>query len=360
MHTMSDVLMTPMWALFLAFAGIWIILHGIKIVLGQGDIFALGKEFIFVFIAAVLLAGQGAGLVSNLFVASVKIMGAAAAVAIKAASAGGSTANIDPVMSDPDAVSAGMSALMLAAENGIVNVFRMAGRIASATSISDPLPILYAILLVVPYFILLFAYFSQVVVSVFRVTVLAALSPWLMLAFGFGWGRDMSKAAIRTWIASFVVLFGATIAVAIVLYATSKLGVGETGQDIQEIADIANPKLILAIALGWMGSAFLTEATGMANSITQSALTNSAIGMITGGAAGSALFAAKRLKNTPMLNVASQAAGAGVSAAWHPKQAAAAGANAVSTGVGAFASGVSNLSTGAQALMEHIRKTRKF
>ena len=43
--------------------------------------------------------------------------------------------------------------------------------------------------LVVPYFLLWIIYFAQIVISIFRVMMLAALI--VLLGAGFSWGRDM-------------------------------------------------------------------------------------------------------------------------------------------------------------------------
>jgi len=128
------------------------------------------------------------------------------------------------------------------------------------------------------------------VIAIFRIMMLATLSPYLMLGFGFGWGRDMMKSGLRTLVSAFMVLFGATAALAVMLYGVKALNIGDVDPErIREIASIENPKFLLAVAMGWLGTAFMTEATGMANSISGSSLTNTGVGVITAGASATAL-----------------------------------------------------------------------
>lgn len=158
-------------------------------------------------------------------------------------------------------------------------------------SVISAWPIIYAILLALPYFLLLIVYFAQVVISIFRVMMVAALSPILMLGFGFEWGRGMTFTAMRSLFASFMVLYGCTVALAVCLYGVAAMNVADpalTGS-VGEILAFDNPTLLVAIALGWLGTAFMAEATGMANSIAGSQLTNTAAGVITAGATATGL-----------------------------------------------------------------------
>lgn len=276
---LSAALVEPMQILFLAYVGIWVVVQGYRMVLVKTTIQDIAKEFIYVVIAWILLATTGPDLVNQIFVAALKTMGAAAAVALR-------TANKTQEWPEASAetIGGGMADLVAAAEEGVTQVFGMATNIAASSAWNNWLPVVYAIVLVVPYFLVLIVYFSQVVVSIFRVTLLATISPFLMLGYGFGWGREMALKGIATLLSAFMVLFGATLALAIMLYGVTSLEVGAE-QSIDGIASLTNPTYMLTLALGWLGTAFMTEATGMANSITGSALSNTAAGIITAGAA---------------------------------------------------------------------------
>ena len=290
---LSDVLIGPMWGVFLSLASLWIVVHGFKMMLGQADLAALGKEFVFVSIAGLLLAGQGPGLVSQVYDASLAVMGSGASAAL-------SVGDVSGTSLAPEGVG-GMTKLVMTAEEGVFQVFWMAAAIAGQTGLTDPLaPLIYALLLIIPYFLLLVVFFAQVVVSIFRVMMLAALSPILMMCFGFGWGRGMAYTALRTLFAAFMVLFGSTVAVALILYGVKALNIGDPamGASIADTMTFSNPKLLVAIALGWLGTAFLAEATSIANSVTHSQLTNQAAAIITAGATATGLaLIGKPLKN---------------------------------------------------------------
>jgi len=276
---LSAALIAPMWLLFGSLVGVWIIVQGLRMVAAQTTIIEFGKELVFVMTATLLLSGQGPELVNNLYTASLKLMGAAASVALQVGGQGASA------LPDPTKIGGGMEALVRAAEDGVREVFGMAARIASQATLTKPLPIVYAIALIVPYFLVLVVYFSQVVVSIFRIMMLATLSPFLMLGFGFGWGRGMASAAVRTLLAAFMVLFGATAALAVMLYAVNSLKIGNPNYNPTNLS-VLDTKFFLALAMGWLGTAFMTEATGVANSIAGSSLNNTAAGVITAGAAG--------------------------------------------------------------------------
>ncbi|MCF8482160.1 MAG: type IV secretion system protein [Rhodospirillum sp.] len=310
---LSSVLIGPIWVLFLAICGIWIVWHGIKMVIGQGDPGAIAKEFVYVFIAAMLVGGQGVGLVNQTYEASLSVMGSAAAVAISVAG---------DIKQSPDGIN-GMTELVRTAEEGVMKVFGLAESMAQQTDWTNLMPLIYAGLLILPYLLLLIVYFSQVVVSIFRVMMLSALSPILMMGFGFGWGRGMAQAGLRTLAGAFMVLFGSTIALALCLYGVKAMNIADPamGSSIQDTLSITNPQLLLTLALGWMGTAFMAEATAMANSIAGSSLTNQAASIITAGAVATGMSIFKAGSNKKNLGRAGSAAGLMMDSVLHPRQA---------------------------------------
>tara|TARA_R110000772_G_scaffold268526_1_gene395934 strand:- start:39355 stop:40521 length:1167 start_codon:yes stop_codon:yes gene_type:complete len=357
---LSSVLLTPMWVIFLGISGLWIISHGLKFILGKPDIGGLAQEFVFLVIAAALLGGQGPDLINLIYKSALSTMSGAASVVL---SAGGKFAtHTGAVMLPSDTGPAGianlegMSGLVYVAQKGVLRVFQMAQNMLSEATLTNPSPIVMAIITIVPYALLLIVYFAQVVVTIFRVMMFAALSPILMMALGFGWGKDVALSGIRTLFAAFMVLFGTTIALAVCLYGVNSLGIAadpETAKDVSKIMKLDNPTLWVAIALGWLGTAFMAEATSMANSIAGSQLTNQAAAVITAGAVGTGLYFLNQTKGQwgdtaanaagRGVGMAAQGAGGLVSAAIHPVNAAEAAAG--------------KLSPAAQALMDKIRRT---
>lgn len=305
---LSSDLVAPMWLIFGSMVGFWVILEGIKLIVARTDLKQFSQDFIYIIIAAGLMSGQGPNLVDTVYAAALTTMSGAASAILSVGSIGAGTGITTAGASTSGASGIagleGMEGLVWVAEHGVYDVFRMGVEIAAEATLTNVgLPIVYAILLVLPYFLLLVVYFAQVVVSIFRVMMLAALSPILMLGFAFGWGRGMAFTALRTLFAAFMVLYGATVALAVCLYGVAALNVADPSMtgDVSDILAFDNPTLIVAIILGWLGTAFMAEATGMANSIAGSQLTNTAAAVITAGATATGLTllrtAAKRGMN---------------------------------------------------------------
>lgn len=285
---LSQLLFPYMQILFLSLVSLWIVIQGIRLMTTQTTLGDFVKELMYVMIAAVLLGGQGPEFVHSIFTVTLQMMGAAASLALQVGNPG-AVANVDYT-----SIGGGLHALMFVAETAIMDILRIGYIIALSWTILDPMMILLALILIVPYFILWIVYFSQVVVSIFRIMILATLSPFMILGFAFSWGRDMLKGGMRALISSFIVLFASTAVISVLLYAVTKLGINELhGQSARDIASVTNVQFMLTVAMGWLGTAFMTEATGLANSITGSNFTNNAAGTIVAGAVGTALAVAK-------------------------------------------------------------------
>ena len=244
------------------------------------------KSFIFVIIAGILLGGQSSGLVTDLYTASLNMMSGAAGVALKVGHyADGSSELLNGNMTFQE----GMPALTCTVETGLTKVLQMASLISTQGTITGPMPWLYAIVLIVPYILVIVVYFSLVVISIFRIMMIAVLSPFLILGFGFGWGREMLPRGMRALIGTFMVLFGGTAAISVLLYAVGSLDLGDASQEsIRGLADINNPKFLMTLLLGWMATAFMAEATGVSNSITDGSFTNTSAAILTAGVTASA------------------------------------------------------------------------
>ncbi|MGK2742633.1 type IV secretion system protein [Tepidicaulis sp. LMO-SS28] len=342
---LSEVLVDPMWVIFLSLAGLWVTIHGIKMILGKADLLSLAHEFVFVVIAATLMAGQGPTLVNQVYSTSLSVMGGAAGAVLSTASISEKTgvssadAEVAPGASGISNVD-GMQKLVWVAETGVKKVFALATEVMAESSLTNPGPILYAILLALPYVLLLVVYFAQVVVSIFRVMMFAALSPILMMLLAFGWGRGMAMTGIKTLFASFMVLFGATVALAVCLYGVKALAVADYDASTPtDVLSLTSSTLWVAMILGWLGTAFMAEATGMANSIAGSQLTNQAAAVITAGVTASAVAA--HTKGFGMLNKLTELTGTG--------------RNAFTNGLGDSGGLGSQLSPAGQAMMDRIK-----
>jgi hypothetical protein len=280
---LSNALIEPMQLLFMSCVTLWVVVTGLKLVMAATSPIKIIQEFFFIAIASVLFSTQGPTLVEDIYRVSLLIMGGAAEAAL----------NVAATTSQSSSEFTGMVALVERAEKSVSTVFTIAANIATAGSALNPILYVYAIILVVPYFLLIVVYFAQVVVAIFRVMMIATLAPFLFLAFAFGWGRAMALSGVRTLISTIIVLFACTAAVSVTIYGVNGLNLENTDIPIEELASITNARFLLILALGWLGTAFLAEATSIANSIAGTLLSNTAAGIITAGTVGTALAVAK-------------------------------------------------------------------
>ena len=301
----SVALEAPMEVLFMSCVGLWVVVSGLRLALMMAGPKDIMKEFVFVFISAAILQGYGPDLVTKIFDTAIKIMSGSAAAAFTAT---GIETDVEMTGSSINE----LGILILHAEKGVGAVLEVA---VAMTDTLNPAKfvagVIVAILMILPYVILLVTYFSQVVVAVFRLMMISIFAPFLFLAFGFNWGREMAKAGAKAVLSSVMVLFACTVALSLAFYGVNIFFedfVG-TGHSAGDIAVLTSPKLITIIVLGWLGTALMTEATSIANSITGSLLTNTAAGIMTAGITGSALAAASLAAKASPLGMAAGLAG---------------------------------------------------
>jgi hypothetical protein len=283
---LSDALQNPMLILFGSLCGLWIVVSGIKLALHMTDINQIIKDFVFVSITGILLGSLGTSLISDVYTSAISIMGGSSGAVFALASS---------------SQSSGYSGLVGLAANGelaVVKVFQSAGAISRAGSAFNIANYVYAFILVLPYFLLIVVYSSQVVVAIFRATMVGVFAPFLFMAFAFGWARGMAQSGAKTLLASVVVLFASTAALSLTIYGVNEVikldPTALTGKALNEFASISNPAFLVILFLGWMGTALVTEGTSIANSIAQTALTNAAAGIMTAGVSASAIMAGKK------------------------------------------------------------------
>lgn len=283
---LDSALHDPMLILFASLCGLWIVVSGIKLVLRMTELTGIIKDLVFISITGVLLGSQSTGLISSVYASALTVMGGSSSAVFGIA--GGAVK------------SSGYTGLVALAANGelaVAKVFEAAGAIFSAGALTKLHYYFYAVILVIPYFLLVVAYSSQVVVAIFRATMVAVFAPFLFMAFAFGWGRGMATSGAKTLLAAVLVLFASTAALALCIYGVNALTLNPTelvGDKVTKFAQLTNPKYLVILFLGWAGTALMAEGTSMANSIAQTALTNAAAGIMTAGVSASAIMAGKK------------------------------------------------------------------
>jgi type IV secretion system protein TrbL len=276
-----------MLILFVALLGVWVIYTGVRVVMEPGAVKGtIAKDLLALLFTSILLGGQASGMITGIYTASMAVIGGAASTAFEVAGA------------SPAAGYSGLSALLASMEQAIIKVVHTAAAIADEGGMSDFAPYLYSLLLVAPFVVMVAYYLAQVVIAVFRLVAITAMSPVLSLFMGFNWGRQMAVSGLKVMISSGLILFACTLAMALAVSGVSSLDMGVAAKDPEAFASFDNPDLLVAIVMGWLGIAMMAEATSLANSIAGTFLSNAGAAMISAvpsAAAGKALKAASNV-----------------------------------------------------------------
>ena len=294
-ESIANLLSPGMYILFSALVGVWIVWQAALLITAKTSLLKVGHEFIPIVIASILLGSQGTSLVVTTYELGIDIMAKTSSIAFTAANE-----------SQPVEDAKGIRVLIQTAELGIGSMFKFAQEIIGQWSPTNWMPLFYGLAIIIPYFLLIVSYLAQVIVAMFRMQMIAILSPFLMMAFGFNWGRQCAIQGIKTFAGSIFTLFASTCAISLGIYAAKTVA----QSDLSDVS-LTDTKFLLAVSLGIMGSALMTEGVSVANSILGTMLTNTAAGIMTAGALGTA--------------------GAGAAAAWRNKQ-------TIASGVGKAAS----------------------
>jgi len=283
---LGDSLQEPMLILFASLGGLWVVVTAIRFALRMTDWPGIIKDFAFITITGVLLGAKSTGLISYIYSTAISLMA-------------GTSASIFALAGDVPASTgySGMTALAANGEKAIAKVIQAVGAIWTAGSLYEIANYAYGVILGLPYFLLIVAYASQVVVAIFRATMIGVFGPFLFMAFAFNWGRGMAQSGAKTLLASVLVLFASTASLSLTIFGVNSLTLNPaelTGGNLNDFASITNPEFLVILFLGWTGTALLAEGTSIANSIAGTALTNTATGILTAGMSGAAMFGLKK------------------------------------------------------------------
>ena len=259
----------------MAFVGLWAVVTGYKFWFGMVSPLVVLKDVLAIVVSFTLLQAQGSDLVTNIYDAAMDLMVGMARVSF----------TLGP--NAPAIPDNGIEGLMRATEDGVGRVFAVAGQALDSAGKFDVAAWLFAGLLVLPYFLIVVGFFAKVVVAVFRIMMIGIFTPFLILGFAFGWGREMAKSGFKTLLSSVFVLFAASAAVGLLLYGVDTLHENITPEQARGEGLFSSDYLTI-LMLGWVGAALMTEGIGLANSIAGTALSNTAAAVITAGVTASA------------------------------------------------------------------------
>ena len=270
---LSTLLQPGLRDIFLSAVGLWILWQAILFFSSKKSPAQLLIDFAPIAVASILMGTHGTQLIITIYNLALATMSGAAGLAF---SVGGEKVVTSGEYSE-------LNNLAMLAEDGLARAFETAEVVWGKGKATNPLPWFLALVIMVFYFIIIVAFVSQLIVAVFRLIMLSILASFLIMAFSFNWGRSMAFSGLRTLLSTNVVVFATTSALAIALYGASSID-----PDLIDRATLSDPQILTAIAMGIIGSALMTEGVSIANSVTQSSLTNTAAGIMTAGAMATA------------------------------------------------------------------------
>lgn len=260
----------PFEAIILSLVGGWILWAGMQVFLGTLDFAGALKQAIFMVLGFGVYKGVDGGLISDVFDACVNVMGGLSSTMMDGGGAGLS----------------GLDALLLAVETGIGGVFNIATTIMGSGSWGKQIVnTFYGVALLLPYVILLVLFLAHTSVSLFRLTLILGVSPFLIGMAAFPFGRNLIGAGVRTIIGSIVTMLCVTMVFSLVIASVKGLGVTADAEvDAETYIDLTSGKFLLAMIMGWLGAALISEAVNIAGQVSSSVLGTVSAGIMSAGA----------------------------------------------------------------------------
>ncbi|PLW77184.1 hypothetical protein [Cohaesibacter celericrescens] len=278
MDQMVANVQAPLLTLMIAIAGAWTVWIGLKVVLGSIDTGSAIRQMVLMVLGFGALAGSQA-LIGEVFDTAISVMG-------------GLSSSITGYGGDG---ASSMGAVLETVETAIIKVFVIVGTfIGDAGWTEMPARLLYGIALILPYGILLVLFLSHTAVSLFRITLIGGLSPFIIAISSFPFGRDVFAAGIRTIISAISTMLSITVVFSIVVKSLDVLQVGgDSAVSPDEFGSLTSGPYLLALMMGWLGSALLSEAVAISGTIGGALLGSVGAGIVSGGTMAAGGMAAR-------------------------------------------------------------------
>lgn len=271
MDTLVAAVHGPFLAITLSLVGIWATWIGIQMFIGTLDMASALKQVFFLVLGFGVFLGIQGGLIGQVFNACIDVMGG-----LSSAIMGGSGGT------------SGMTSLLTLVEESIVTVFDAAVAImgsGSAWTGEVFVTVIYGIALIIPYMFLLILFLSHSAVSLFRLTLIFGVSPFLIGMSAFPFGRNLIGAGVRTIVGSIATMLCITTVFSIVVSSVTALGIGaEADMNPDEYMDLGSGRFLLALIMGWLGTALISEAVNIAGQLSNSILGTVSAGILSAGA----------------------------------------------------------------------------
>ncbi|MHA7777201.1 type IV secretion system protein [Roseibium sp. M-1] len=270
LDTLVSAIHGPLQTILMGIVGIWALWIGIQVFVGTLDLAGALKQVLFMVLGFGVYIGLQGGLISETFNVSVNVMGGLAS----------------QIMGQGGAGLSGLDALLRGVETGIGGVFNIATAIMGSGGWTDaPKYILYGVALLLPYVILLVLFLAHTAVSLFRLTVILGISPFLVGLAAFPFGRNLIAAGVRTIVGSIATMLCVSIVFSLVIASVEGLGVtGDANVIAEDYIDLTSGQFLLALIMGWLGAALISEAVNIAGHVSSSVLGTVSAGIMSAGA----------------------------------------------------------------------------
>ena len=272
MNQLVSNIQGPLTALVVSMAAIWVVLLGIRVVMGVMPALEAAAQFLYLVLGFGCFVGLQAGLIQSVFDAAIALMGGLSAAVMGGGNVGGAS---------------NMSTLLATIEGAITNVFVMVSTFIGDSGWSVGTLIvrtLFGVALVIPYMLLLIQFLAHTSISLFRITLTCGLSPFIVALSAFPFGRQLFMQGVRTIVSSIATMISVTLVFAIVIKSVEVLNIGgDEALTPTESASLTSGPFLAALIMGWISAAFLTEAVSVAGSMAGALLGSTGAGMLSGG-----------------------------------------------------------------------------
>jgi len=270
LDTLVSTIHGPLLTILIGIIGIWALWIGIQVFIGSLDLAGALKQVFFMVLGFGVYIGLQGGLIGETFNVSVNVMGGLAS----------------QIMGQGGSGLSGLNALLRGVETGIGGVFNIATTIMGAGGWTEaPKYILYGVALLLPYIILLVLFLAHTAVSLFRLTVILGVSPFLVGLAAFPFGRNLIAAGVRTILGSIATMLCVSIVFSLVIASVEGLGVaGNADVNAEDYIDLTSGSFLLAMIMGWLGAALISEAVNIAGQVSSSVLGTVSAGIMSAGA----------------------------------------------------------------------------
>ncbi|WP_319567010.1 type IV secretion system protein [Cohaesibacter marisflavi] len=264
----------PLTGLVIAIATVWIVWVGIQVVLGSLDVPHAVKQVVFMVLGFGAFLGVES-IVSAVFDTTISVLGG-----LSASITGYSGAGTN-----------GISSLLMAIESQITKVITIVsifiGEPSWAGSISYVMRAIYGFFLLVPYGLLLILFLAQTATCLFRITLICGLAPFIVALSGFPFGSGLYAQAIRTLISAIATMLAVTLVFSIVTKCFDVLNIGgDASLSPDDFATLTSGPFLLALIMGWLGCALMSEAISISGSIAGAMLGSVGASTLAGRALG--------------------------------------------------------------------------